>query len=155
VLLNIGPMGTGAFDPKDAAILEGIGTWMKANGESIHGTTATPLPVQAWGESTRKGNTLYLHVLQWPAGGRVVVGGLKSRVVKASLLADPRRTPLKVESLGELDVLVRGPERAPDAAIPSSPWSWTASRAPIRPGCCRPTCSWTLCGRLTGAWPGN
>ena len=25
VLLNIGPMGTGAFDPKDAAILEGIG----------------------------------------------------------------------------------------------------------------------------------
>jgi len=114
VLLNIGPMGTGAFDPKDAAILEGIGTWMKVNGESIHGTTATPLPVQAWGESTRKGNTLYLHVLSWPAGGRLVIGGLKSKVLKASVLADPKRAPLKVEALGELDVLVRAPERAPD-----------------------------------------
>ena len=85
------------------------------NGESIHGTTITPLPVQAWGESTRKGNTLYLHVLRWPAGGRLVVGGLKSKVVKASLLADPKRAPLKVEALGELDVLVRGPIEAPDA----------------------------------------
>ena len=50
------------------AILDGIGAWMKVNGESIHGTTATPLPVQAWGESTRKGNTLYLHVLELAGG---------------------------------------------------------------------------------------
>jgi alpha-L-fucosidase len=113
LLLNIGPMGTGAFDPKDQAILQGIGAWMKVNGESIHGTTATPLPVQAWGESTRKGNTLYLHVMTWPARGRVVVGGLRSKIKRAFLLSAPRRA-LPVQSLGEPDVLVRGPDRAPD-----------------------------------------
>src|SRR6202012_4810269 len=51
MLLNIGPMGNGEIDPKDVSILEGIAAWWKVNGESIRGTTRTPLPVQTWGES--------------------------------------------------------------------------------------------------------
>ncbi len=113
VLLNVGPMGDGKIDPKDVAILEGVGAWMKANGGSIRGTEATPLPVQAWGESTRRGNTLFLHVLSWPRKGRVVVGGLKAQVARAYLLADSRKTPLPVRRAGELDVVVQGPARAP------------------------------------------
>jgi alpha-L-fucosidase len=113
VLLNVGPMGNGKIDPKDVAILEGVGAWMKSNGESIRGTDATPLPVQAWGESTRRGNTLYLHVLSWPRKGKVVVGGLKSQVKRAYLLADPRRSPLPARRAGELDVVVQGPAKAP------------------------------------------
>jgi alpha-L-fucosidase len=116
VLLNIGPMGNGKFEQPDVAILAGVGKWMKANGASIHGTERTPLAVQAWGESTRKGNTLYLHVLSWPRKGRVVVGGLKTAVKQAYLLADPRRKPLPVERLDERDLVVQGPARAPDAA---------------------------------------
>jgi alpha-L-fucosidase len=87
VLLNIGPMGNGGFDPHDMAILKGIAAWWKVNGESIRGTERTPLPVQTWGESTRKGDTLYLHVFHWPANGQLVVGGLESRVNNAYLLA--------------------------------------------------------------------
>jgi alpha-L-fucosidase len=113
VLLNVGPMGSGKIDPKDVAILEGVGAWMKSNGESIRGTEATPLPVQAWGESTRRGNTLYLHVLSWPRKGKIVVGGLKSPVKRAYLLADPRRAPLPARRAGELDLIVQGPARAP------------------------------------------
>jgi hypothetical protein len=75
VLLNIGPMGDGKIDPKDVAILKGIGDWWRLNGESIRGTTRTPLPVQTWGESTRKGDTLYLHVFGWPTNGQLVVNG--------------------------------------------------------------------------------
>jgi alpha-L-fucosidase len=116
VLLNVGPMGNGKIDPKDVAILEGVGAWMKGNGESIRGTEATPLPVQAWGESTRRGNTLYLHVLSWPRKGRIVVGGLKSAVARAYLLADPKRTPLPARRAGELDLIVQGPARAPHPA---------------------------------------
>jgi alpha-L-fucosidase len=116
VLLNIGPMGNGKMDPKDLKILEGIGAWMKGNEVSIRNTERTPLAPQAWGESTRKGNTLYLHVLDWPIKGRIVVGGLKSKVVKATLLADPKQAPLKIDRLGDLDVLVQGPAEAPDAA---------------------------------------
>jgi alpha-L-fucosidase len=114
VLLNIGPMGNGKFDPKDVSILDGIGAWMKVNGESIHGTDRTPLPVQAWGESTRKGNTLYLHVFKWPARGRIVVGGLKTPVKKAYLLSDPG-TALAVQKLGDKDISLKGPDKAPDA----------------------------------------
>jgi alpha-L-fucosidase len=113
VLLNIGPMGNGKFDPKDVAILDGIAAWMKVNGDSIHGTDRTPLPVQAWGESTRKGNTLYLHVFTWPNRGRIVVGGLKTPVKKAYLLSDPG-TALAVQKLGDKDISIKGPDKAPD-----------------------------------------
>ena len=86
VLLNIGPMGNGEIDPKDVTILKGIADWWKVNGESIRGTARTPLPVQTWGESTRKGNRLYLHVFNWPTNGLLIVGGLKSDVKSAYLL---------------------------------------------------------------------
>ena len=65
LLLNIGPMGDGNVDPKDVAILKGIGDWWKVNGESIRGTTRTPLPVQTWGESTLKLNPLYWQSAFW------------------------------------------------------------------------------------------
>jgi hypothetical protein len=113
-LLNVGPMGDGRIDPADVAILEGIGRWWTVNGESIRGTTRTPLAVQAWGESTRKGNRLYLHVFDWPSDRKLVVGGLKSDVAKAYLLADPAK-PLAASRDG-IDVVVALPESAPDTA---------------------------------------
>src|SRR5215831_9188928 len=76
VLLNIGPMGTGEIDTKDQMILRGIGRWMSENGNSIYGTRRTPLAPQAWGETTLKGGTMFLHVLNWPPDGRLVIGGL-------------------------------------------------------------------------------
>ena len=113
ILLNIGPMGTGKMDPKDLKILDGIGAWMKVNGDSVHGTTRSGLPVQAWGETTKKGNTLYLHVTNWPRKGKIVNGGLKSNVKKAILLADPKK-PLKTARAGAMDVVVQGPDTPPD-----------------------------------------
>ena len=122
VLLNIGPMGNGRMDPADLSILHGIGEWWKVNGASIRGTSRTPLPVQAWGESTLEGNNLYLHVFQWPSDGKLVVGGLKSKVKQAYLLADCReggsaptgKRLLKVMRLNPLDILVDVPAAAPD-----------------------------------------
>jgi alpha-L-fucosidase 2 len=115
VLLNLGPRGDGTLDPKDVSILKSVGAWMRVNGASIRGTTRSPLPVQSWGESTLKDHTLYLHVLQWPKGGQLVVGGLRSHVKSAYLLADPSRAPLAVERLGDKDVKVALSEKAPDA----------------------------------------
>ena len=74
LLLNIGPMGNGEIDPKDQAILRGIGTWMRGNGDSIYGTVRTPFAPFAWGETTVKGKTLYLHVFEWPRDGKLVIG---------------------------------------------------------------------------------
>lgn len=115
-LLNIGPMGDGEIDPKDVSILQGLARWWSVNGESVRGTTRTPLPVQAWGQSTRKGDKLYLHVFNWPKDGRLVIGGLLSDAKNARLLGTPAGTSLKVGRLNAHDVLVEGlPAVAPDA----------------------------------------
>ena len=114
ILLNIGPMNTGKMDPLDLKILEGIGKWMAVNGDSVRGTARSGLPVQAWGETTRKGNTLYLHVTNWPQKGKIVIGGLKSNVKSAIALADPKKKPLKTSRAGAMDVVVQGPELALD-----------------------------------------
>ncbi len=82
-------MGDGLIDAKDQEILMGIGRWLSTNGESIYGTGRSPLPVQPWGESTRKGNRLYLHVFSWPRDGALVIGELQNTVIKSYLLGDP------------------------------------------------------------------
>ncbi len=95
LLLNIGPMGNGEIDPKDQAILRGIGKWMSANGDSIYGTQRTPLAPQAWGETTLKGKTLYLHVFDWPRDGKLVVGGVQDDIA----LKVPARAPDTIDSV--------------------------------------------------------
>jgi len=115
VLLNIGPRSDGTIDPPDAQILAGIGKWMAVNGESIHGTQRTPLDRQVWGDSTVKGDTLYLHVMHWPSDGKLLVGGLLSDVKQAYLLSDASKKPLKTDRAGKQDLLVRVPASAPDA----------------------------------------
>ena len=114
LLLNIGPMGTGEIDPKDRSILQGIGQWMSVNAESIRGTQRTPLATQAWGESTHRLNTLYLHVFDWPKDGKLIVGGVEGDVGRARLLAGG--VPLRAERINLNDVAVTVPAQAPDAA---------------------------------------
>jgi len=113
-MLNVGPRGDGTIDPADVAILRGIARWMKINGESIHGTQRTPLAVQSWGESTVKGDRLYLHVFDWPSDGKLIVGGVKSIVKNAYLLSDAGKTPLKFERRNDLDIRIDVPAAAPD-----------------------------------------
>ena len=114
LLLNIGPRGDGTFDPADRAILDSIGRWMAVNGESIRGTQRTPLPLQLWGQSTYKGNKLYLHVFDWPADGVLRVAGVKSPVFGARLLAVPNAPALAVRRIDDADVGIAVPARAPD-----------------------------------------
>ena len=112
LLMNIGPKGDGAFDSKDLAILKGIGAWMDKNGESIYGTVASPLPLQSWGVSTLKGNTLYLHVFNWPADNKLYVGGLQSGFSKLSLLAGKKT--LTANRVNANDVVINLPAKMPD-----------------------------------------
>lgn len=114
LLLNIGPMGDGKMAPEDLTILHEIGKWWSVNGESIRGTSRTPLMRQAWGDSTLKGNNIYLHVFEWPKDGKLVVGGLKAEIEKAVLLSD-REKELSVKRNG-LDLEVQLPQVAPDQA---------------------------------------
>jgi hypothetical protein len=114
ILLNIGPKGDGTIDAPDAAILEGVGRWMAVNGDSIHGSTRTPLDRQAWGDSTVKGDQLYLHVFDWPKGGTLRLGGLLSPPKSAWLMAN--KTPVTFRRVGASDYEFNLPKQAPDAA---------------------------------------
>jgi hypothetical protein len=116
ILMNIGPMGSGKMEAADLAILQGIARWWHVNGESIRGTTRTPLPVQAWGESTRKANRLYLHVFDWPHDGHLLLAGLKTNIKRAWLLADPKCDALKTERVNALDWRLDVPVATPDPA---------------------------------------
>lgn len=113
ILMNIGPKGDGEISEPDVKILQGIAKWWKVNGEaSIRGTHASPLEVQSWGESTQKGNVVYLHVFDWPTDGKLMVGGVNGVARKAYLLANKNRF-LPVKNInGDLEIDV--PRMCPD-----------------------------------------
>ena len=115
LLMNIGPRGDGTFDVKDVNILKGIGKWMDKNGESIYGLTASSLPMQSWGVTTQKKNKLYLHVFDWPADGKLYIGGLRSNIGKVYLLSDPKKL-FVAKRLNETDLLITLPRKAIDTA---------------------------------------
>lgn len=114
LLMNIGPMGNGRMDSKDIQILKGIANWMTKNGESIHGASSSPLPLQSWGVVTKKDKKLYLHVFEWPKDGFLDLGGLKSNYKSAYFLSESGKAEVPVKRLNNLDVRLKLPSVAPD-----------------------------------------
>jgi alpha-L-fucosidase len=114
-LLNVGPTSEGLIPEASVERLRAIGAWMKVNGEAIYATSASPFQKLAWGRCTQKASgpetTLYLHVFNWPADGKLVVPGLKNEVASAQLLAGG--SPLKFSS-SAAGGLVEVPAAAPD-----------------------------------------
>lgn len=87
-LLNVGPDGDGAIPEPAVRIMEQIGDWMKVNGESIYGTTASPFQALDWGYCTQKNGKLYLHVFDRPADGKINLP-IKNKVTAVYALASP------------------------------------------------------------------
>ena len=111
-LLNIGPKGDGSVPPETEKSMQAIGAWMKVNGTSIYGTTASPFAKLTWGRCTTKGFTLYQHVIDWPKDGKLVVPGLATGVKGARLLAGGAALET---TKGEAGVVINLPAQAPDA----------------------------------------
>lgn len=87
-LLNVGPTSEGLIPQPSIDLLMGIGKWMDVNSEAVYGTQANPYPYEFdWGRITRKGDKLYLLVMNWDTQLSLV--GLRNNVRRASLLADP------------------------------------------------------------------
>ena len=63
LLLNVGPQADGNIPQRAVERLEQIGKWLETNGTAIYGTDAGPISKANTMYSTRKGNTIYLHVL--------------------------------------------------------------------------------------------
>lgn len=63
LLLNVGPQPNGEIPAAALQRLKEIGEWTRTYGESIYSTTAGDIPAQPWGVTTRKGNRLFVHIM--------------------------------------------------------------------------------------------
>jgi alpha-L-fucosidase len=86
---------------------------MEANGESIYGTDRSLFVDLPWGWSTTAKDKLYLHVIDWPTDGKLIVPGLQSKVKKAYLLEDTKKKSLTVRGIDDGKSITVG-KRAPN-----------------------------------------
>jgi|GEM_PF-73221 len=104
--LNIGPRADGTVPYESISRLNDIGKWLHHYGEAVYDNTGLDLPVNQhdWGKITksRKSNTVYLHVFNWPLDGKLRVSGINSKPLKAELLVTNGSTPLSFEQQGPL-----------------------------------------------------
>lgn len=109
-LLNVGPTGEGTFPPESQERLRKIGEWMQVNGESIYGTTYTPLQKLTFGRSTKKPGVVYFQVFDWP-DGKLQVSEFPASVSEVALLAGGQ--PLRFDQ-AESRLTIDVPAQAPD-----------------------------------------
>ena len=65
LLFNVGPMPDGRIEPRQVERLKEMGSWLEKYGEAIYGTKGGPYKPNQWLASTRKGNTVYLHLMNY------------------------------------------------------------------------------------------
>jgi alpha-L-fucosidase len=87
LMLNVGPDGKGNIPYYSVQYLKATGKWLQQNGESIYGTTYGFIPAQPWGVTTAKPGKLFLHVLDRPTDGKLLVPGCTAAVSKVYLLS--------------------------------------------------------------------
>ena len=87
LLLNVGPTPEGTFPPAAVERLAFISRWMALNSPAIHNTTYAPPMAWPGGRITRAGSRFYLHVFEWPAGGKLVLEGFPAQACGAALMS--------------------------------------------------------------------
>ncbi|MDP2883560.1 MAG: alpha-L-fucosidase [Ignavibacteria bacterium] len=86
-LLNVGPTAEGTIPTASVERLKVVGEWLKANGESVYGTSLSPWTIlPEWGMITVKPGKVYLHVFEWPKEGKLELHGLNNHIGKVSIL---------------------------------------------------------------------
>lgn len=89
LLMNIGPQPNGELPAVALERLKGMGEWLQQYGETIYGTTAGHLPVQEWGATTQKGNTEYIHILNYKDAAFTLPVNVKVKTVKEFISGTP------------------------------------------------------------------
>jgi alpha-L-fucosidase len=87
LLLNIGPRPDGQLPAEAMERLKDMGEWMSKNGATIYGTRGGIVAPHDWGVSTQKGNTLYIHILEWKDKG-LFLPITDQKVIAAKMFAD-------------------------------------------------------------------
>ncbi len=119
LILNVGPTARGEFDYRANSALDSMGQWMHANSKSIYNCSFAPEQYTAPENSKLTYNAatkrLYVHLFNYPANGKLLLSGYKSKVKYAQFLHD--NSELVMEQQGA-DVLLPLPAKKPNYEIP-------------------------------------
>jgi alpha-L-fucosidase len=113
-LLNIGPKGDGSVPEPSVRILEAVGKWIEKNGESLHGVGKSEITIAEGALFSKKGNTIYIYLMDWP-GSSYTIGGISKLPKSAKYLATGKE--VKTEVHGTRLVFSGLSEKSPDAPI--------------------------------------
>jgi alpha-L-fucosidase len=129
LLLNVGPDGRGAFEPRARNLLAEVGEWTDVHSAAVHGAEGVPeLAPPADCRLTRSGNRLFVHIFSWQSG-KLVFPGLGGQVSYASFLHDGAEVAVAetdedgnlphLQAAGPPGALVLDlPTRRPDVLVP-------------------------------------
>jgi alpha-L-fucosidase len=90
LLLNIGPRPDGTIQPEATERLRAIGDWLRTYGPSIYRTRGGPISPRSWGATTQRGDTVFVHVLEWPDRA-LSLPALGARVISATAMKNAER----------------------------------------------------------------
>lgn len=102
-LMDVSPPESGQFEPHVVKRLTDIGNWLKIHGESYYGTRGGPYKPGSRGVSTRKGNRIYLHILNWP-NETLVLPALGKKITKSWVMTGGETTVRQTENSVIIDV---------------------------------------------------
>lgn len=108
LLMNIGPQPNGELPAAAIEHLKEVGQWMDIYGETIYGTRGGDVAPHQWGVSTRKGNRLFIHILDLKDNGLYIP--LTAKVSKAVQFADKTPIQFKQTKQGVLLELPKVPD---------------------------------------------
>jgi alpha-L-fucosidase len=113
LLLDVGPMPDGRIEPRQVEVLKKVGLWMQTNGESIYGTRGGPWKPTKQIASTRKGDTVYVFVLN---RNQTVVElpALSRKIVSATIQGGD---PVSLEPTNAKVILRLQPRQSPTATV--------------------------------------
>jgi alpha-L-fucosidase len=121
-LLNVGPTAEGVIPEPEVERLHAIGRWLKVNGEAIYATRGgLYLKPLDWGRTTQKAGdngrvTVYLHVWNWPADGKILLPDVKQPAARGRMLADGATVASEVTPAG-LVITLPGTARDPNVSV--------------------------------------
>ena len=87
LLLNVGPNAKGEIPQESLDILREVGSWMRANGDSIYRCGPSFLSKPEWGRYTQHENLVYAHIYDRGIGP-INFRNLGGKIESARLLAD-------------------------------------------------------------------
>jgi alpha-L-fucosidase len=107
LLLDVGPDATGVIPADQSDCLARVGEWLKQNGESIYDTRGGPFKPGEYGGTTRKGKTIYVHVIKWPESGVLKLPSVEAKLVNSRLLAGGNVDARQTDNGLEISVAVK------------------------------------------------